>query len=121
MENTKESRDEKKIIKVVTTDQTNEQFVKDIIETISLEMCENKYENWREDFDILFPDGESRKIPMYPAETLEDVQDRLNQKFGPDCVYIGLKKDGTTKDPDSPMMLGMYLEKDWKQIISLEM
>ena len=110
MEIEKEDKDKKKVVEIIEVDQTTENFIKTIIETISQEMCENKHENWRMEFDILFPDGELRTIPMYPAETIEDVQDRLNKRFGPDCVYVGLKKGGTTKDPDSPMMLGMYLE-----------
>ena len=119
MEIEKEDKDKKKVVEIIEVDQTTENFIKTIIETISQEMCENKHENWRMEFDILSPDGELRTIPMYPAETIEDVQDRLNKRFGPDCVYVGLKKGGTTKDPDSPMMLGMYLEDDYRECISI--
>ena len=119
MEPVKENSEKKKTVKVIDYDQTTEEFIKTIIETISPEMCENKYENWREDFNISFPDGEIRKISMYPAETLEDVQDRLNQRFGPDCVYVGIKKGDTTKDPDEKWMLGMFNKDDWRETISI--
>ena len=110
---------EKKSIKVIDYDQTTEKFIKTIRETIIPDLSENKYENVREVFEVLFPDGKKREILMYPAETLQDVQDRLNQKFGPDCVYVGVKKGDTTKDPDKKWMLGMFNKDGWRETISI--
>ena len=119
MEPVKENSEKKKIVEVIDYDQTTEKFIKTIKETITPDMSENKYENVREVFEILFPDGKKRKILMYPAETLQDVQDRLDKKFGPDCVYVGLKKGNTTKDPDKEWMLGMFNTDDYKETISI--
>ena len=119
MEPVEENGEKKRIVKVIDHDQTTEEFIKTIRETISPDLSENKYENWREVFEILFPDGKKRKILMYPAETLQDVQDRLNKRFGPDCVYVGLKKGDTTKDPDKEWMLGMFNKDDYKETISV--
>ena len=119
MEPVKENSEKKKTVKVIDYDQTTEEFVKTIRETITPDLSENKYENCREVFEILFPDGKKRKVLMYPAETLQDVQDRLDKKFGPDCVYVGLKKGGTTKDPDEEWMLGMFNTDDYKETISI--
>ena len=119
MEAVKENSEKKKTVEIITEDQTTEKFIKTIKETITPDLSENKYENCREVFEILFPDGKKRKILMYPAETLQDVQERLNQRFGPDCVYVGVKKEGTTKDPDEMLMLGMFNKDGWRETISV--
>ena len=119
MEPVKENSEKKKIVEVIDYDQTTEKFIETIRETITPDISENKYENVREVFEILFPDGKKRKILMYPAETLQDVQDRLDKKFGPNCVYVGLKKGHTTKDPDEEWMLGMFNTDDYKETISI--
>ena len=119
MEPVKENSEKKKTVKVIDYDQTTEEFIKTIRETITPDLSENKYENCREVFEILFPDGKKRKVLMYPAETLQDVQDRLDKKFGPDRVYVGLKKGDTTKDPDEEWMLGMFNTDDYKETISI--
>ena len=122
METTKKSKDERKIVENVTDegDQTMEQFMADIAKTIVPEVSENKYENWRETFEVLFPDGELKKVEMYPAELISDIQERLDLKFGPACLHIGVKKHGATRDPEDPKkMIGMYLTKDWKEILSI--
>ena len=119
MEPVKENSEKKKTVKAIDHDQTTEEFIKTIRETISPNLSENKYENWREVFEILFPDGKKRKVLMYPAETLQDVQERLNEKFGPDCVYIGVKKGNTTEDPDEEWMLGMFNKDGWRETISV--
>ena len=88
-----ENNEKKKIVEVIDHDQTTEKFIKTIKRTITPDLSENKYENCREVFEILFPDGKKRKVLMYPAETLQDVQERLDKKFKQNsykCVAIRL-------------------------------
>ena len=101
-------------------DLTTEEFINEIVEALTVPAdSEEGNRRIREDFSILLPDGTERIISLHPADTLGDLARLLRVKFGPACLFIGVKIEGVTQPPPIPYCIGMFNEKEWKQQLSI--
>ena len=101
-------------------DLTTEEFMTEIVEALTVPAdSEDENRNIRKDFSILFPDGTERSVPLHPADTLGDLARHLRVKFGSECLFVGVKIEGTTQPPPIPYCVGMFKEEEWKQQLSI--
>ena len=100
-------------------DMTTEETISELIKIINPEISINKYENNREEFSIIFPDGEKRKVPLWPSATLSDLGKRIDDRFGCKCFLFGIKQNGRTIPPPTELMVGMYNKPDHKEQLSI--
>ena len=104
----------------VDEDLTTEEFMAGIVEALTVPAdSEDENRNIRKDFSILFPDGTERSVSLHPADTLGDLARLLRVKFGPECLFIGVKIEGVTQPPPIPYCIGMFKEEEWKQQLSI--
>ena len=100
-------------------DLTTEELISEIVKTITPAISINVYENNRESFSILMPNGEKKDVMLWPADTLQDLAAKLDAHFGPDCLLIGLQGKKGVSLPSSKDMIGMYNQKDWRRQIAI--
>ena len=101
-------------------DLTTEEFMAGIVEALTVPAdSEDENRNIRKSFCILFPDGAERSVSLHPADTLGDLARLLRVKFGPECLFIGVKIEDVTQPPPIPYCIGMFKEEEWKQQLSI--
>ena len=72
-----------------------------------------------EDFEILMPTGELKKVELWSGATLLDLGRRLDDRFGENSLIIGLKKDGGTVLPRNYPKIKIYNTKAARERISI--
>ena len=117
--------DEKEIVEKVDDecwkggDMTTEETISELIKIINPDVSINKYQNNREDFSVIMPNGEDKKVPLWPSATLSDLNKDIDDHFGRNCFLFGIKQNGKTIPPPTNLMVGMYNKRDHKEQLSI--
>ena len=98
---------------------TTEETISELIKIINPDVSINKYQNNREDFSVIMPNGEDKKVPLWPSATLSDLNKEIDDHFGRNCFLFGIKQNGKTIPPPTNLMVGMYNKRDHKEQLSI--